>query len=837
MYFYAANIRIEIVTNKYILIWLFALLPGMLAGQVMELKGRVTDEENDEPLAFVYITYNGKNRGTLTDIDGYYHLRAEEPIEYLKVAAVGYKTQTIYLDEDHEADDELEIEMEKEPMTLDEVVVSSKANPALVVLNKVIMNREKNNPENLPSYAYKTYNKMHFDVKFTDEQLKNPELIKENPEYFWETIDYIERRHLLLIESITQKFYEKPGQVKENVLSSQVSGFNDPTFTLLSSQLQSFSFYQNDFKVLDNFYINPVSRGSYTTYNFQLKDTVISSDEDTLYVIAFQPKNDEADNTLKGSLTINSNGWAIQSVKAENTKETANKFEITQKYEMVDGKQWFPVEHITNVEFMGVNIDVTQTTGMKESLKPHLTATGKSYIYDIELNPGLDSIAFDHVAMDVQQQATAQDKGYWDEKRRDKLSVKDSSTYAILDSMNRAHNFDLKLRIINSALRGRLPVGPVDIELLKLISFREYEGLRPGLGIVTNDEFSKRFRLSAYVGYGLKDRQVKYGGSGRVFLYRPAELSLFGHYSYDLQEMGGVSFLENESSIKLGELFRGFYMRKFDLVERKRAGVNFRLFSYLEAQADLNFDNTTVTSNYEHWKNGHPVIGGIGPIQYGFGEYALRLRYAYRERYVRSRDKLIAIGTDYPVLRANIIRGDQKLYGDYTYMRYDLCVDYSFNSRGLGLSTMRLTAGLVDGDVPFSRLYNGHALYDEMLSIDALNTFGAMHMGEFMSSRYAYFHFRHNFGAILYKTELSSPELSWVHNIGFGELEHPDSHAGIDFKTMEKGYYETGLIIDNIYIVDKLIGYGAGLYYRYGPYAFANELDNIGWKLSFSLAL
>ncbi|MFK7979185.1 MAG: hypothetical protein AB8G86_04330 [Saprospiraceae bacterium] len=74
--------------------------------------------------------------------------------------------------------------------------------------------------------------------------------------------------------------------------------------------------------------------------------------------------------------------------------------------------------------------------------------------------------------------------------------------------------------------------------------------------------------------------------------------------------------------------------------------------------------------------------------------------------------------------------------------------------------------------------------------------------------------------------------------LAFGSLENPEIHQNIDFKTLEKGYFEGGLIIENIlrfkYLNVAYIGLGAGMYYRYGPYQNEFFKDNVAWGLKLS---
>jgi hypothetical protein len=47
---------------------------------------------------------------------------------------------------------------------------------------------------------------------------------------------------------------------------------------------------------------------------------------------------------------------------------------------------------------------------------------------------------------------------------------------------------------------------------------------------------------------------------------------------------------------------------------------------------------------------------------------------------------------------------------------------------------------------------------------------------------------------------------------------------------MELGYYESGLLINNLLNL-QVYSLGIGALYRYGPYTFKNGWDNLGAKL------
>jgi hypothetical protein len=76
--------------------------------------------------------------------------------------------------------------------------------------------------------------------------------------------------------------------------------------------------------------------------------------------------------------------------------------------------------------------------------------------------------------------------------------------------------------------------------------------------------------------------------------------------------------------------------------------------------------------------------------------------------------------------------------------------------------------------------------------------------------------------------------------MGWGRLSNPESHQKIAFKTKEKGFFESGLQIDQIlklnYFGMMYVGFGAGAYYRYGYHAFEKPKDNFAFKFSVTFS-
>ncbi len=60
--------------------------------------------------------------------------------------------------------------------------------------------------------------------------------------------------------------------------------------------------------------------------------------------------------------------------------------------------------------------------------------------------------------------------------------------------------------------------------------------------------------------------------------------------------------------------------------------------------------------------------------------------------------------------------------------------------------------------------------------------------------------------------------------------------ANLDQGTLEKGYYESGLLFNSL-LRQWIFGYGLGVFYRYGPYALPKTIDNFAFKFTLRFNL
>lgn len=419
------------------------------------------------------------------------------------------------------------------------------------------------------------------------------------------------------------------------------------------------------------------------------------------------------------------------------------------------------------------------------------------------------------------------------ELRRDstnQYSEAELSAFYLIDSVKKAELQKKEYKRLNLLISRNISTEYFILPLKKLFDYNGHEGIRIGLGLKTNDHISKQFSLGGYIGYGFKDEAWKYGGDFILNLHKDSETKLHFSYIDDVKEKAGYSFFE-PIDFTSTKNYRRYMLEEMDLVEKYEVSLSFLSLQYLKTRLFANQSHITDTDNYLY---GPSVLNSSN--QFVFSEIGIQFRYAYKEKYLSILNNKYTLGTNYPIFLFNVTQGTKLLDGEYEYTRYEAKVTKSFQVKNLGKSKLAVVGGLVDGNIPISKLYSGHGSY-QPFSFETENSFGTMRLGEFYSDRFLSVFFKHNFGNALIRYKKFRPEFALVNNFGIGEFSKNTYHQTTEpIQSIEKGYYECGLLINNI-LNQSFLGYGVGVFYRYGPYSFDKTAKNFSYKLSLTIGL
>jgi len=795
--------------------------------QPVLIRGRVIDYDSRDPLAFVNIRINDGPEGVISDIDGKFTVKTSEPVTKLIFSYIGYE-ELDYIPENDAK--EVVIRLKKTAYELSEILIKPGINPANRIISEVIANRFINDHERLPSFTYTSYEKMFFGPE--SDSIPQIDSLAADSSYI-RAKDFFNKQHLFIMESVVKRSFRFPSDNYNKVIASRVSGLKDPLFVFLISQLQSTTFYKEVLKIVDKDYINPISNGCFSKYYFEIQDTIVEPyPYDTTYIISYRPLMNTNFNGLKGTVYVSTNGFAIRNVIASPARDEGMfSIKIQQLYDFIDSTHWFPVQ--LNTDLIIKNTAISIDSSSKTQLK--MMGRGKSYISEIDLEPDLKRSQFGAIEVDVQPDAYSQTEDVWNRYRIDSLTQRDQRTYRVIDSIGKANNFDRLTRRLDAMMNGKVTFGYVDLYMDNLFKVNHYEGLRLGLKLSTSDKVSRWFKVGGYGAYGFKDKEFKYGAEGKIIFDRFRDFSFTAAFYDDVDEAGADPKFDQSRNLLNPERFRDIMVERMDQTRSYEARLNSRLFKYLTAGAGFSTYKRIPLYSYDYVNASSENIT-VSTSEFTFTEASITLRYAYGEKYMKNTQTAISLGTNYPIVQFHATHGfNDVLGGQYEYNRFDLKISKSMFTKYIGTTSVTLMAGLIDRDIPYVNLYNARASY-RPFTFHSPGSFATMRMDEFTADRYASFFFSHNFGKLLFRSKYFSPEPELVTNLGIGSLSNPENHIKDGIKSYEKGYYESGVVVNKILRLG-LTDVGLAWFYRYGPYALPTPKENMAWKIAFQFVL
>jgi hypothetical protein len=809
---YKKNVRVWLV-----FLWGFFLVSNAQLFSQVILYGTIRDEVTGEPVPFASVVENDQKNGTSSDLDGKFTMTVNALPVRLSVTVIGYQPASIWVEQP-----QINIQLKSTVYQLREVNVRPAENPANPIIRKVIEKRDSLNPQNLNAYTYDTYNKTIFTAR--KDTVVNPlgGLFGGSDSLNKAVEDLFKKQHLFINESVTQKKYKRPGNFHETILASRTSGLKDPIFSTLTTQLQSLSFYENNsFKILSTAYNNPLANDAFTNYNYSIEDTSFSG-TDTVIIISFYPKKGRKATGMLGLLHINKTYYALESASASPVTTNQMQVQVLQMYQRFADGHWFPVQ---------LNIDM-KLNGFKIG-NQNMVVEARTYIQHIEINPELLPREFGALEVEVDKDALKNQDKILPKYRQNDLDKKDSATYTSIDSLAKQMKLEKRIEFLEAALDGKIRVSILDIPLDKIIGYNNYEGFRLGAGLETNHRMLKWMRLGGYFAYGFNDHAIKYGGFLEFLPLvntrsQKLDLKIRLDYKRDVFSSGLTEF-PLMGPIVLNNAVSQLVLNVFDSVQVFEGSISIKPFLNWQLRFAMNHQQMDPTRPYR-------LLPDTIPNQhYNFTEIDITSRWGIKEKYITVGRRYIAKPTKFPVIHVHLTQSLPGLGGQFSYTKLMGRVTQTFYVRHLGKTTVMLEGGHVFGDAPYAKLFANRGSFANF-SIVTRNGFETMRSNEFLMDSYVSLYFTHNFGTLFRVKKFIRPELSLVHNLGFGWLSNPTRHNGIPFKTMQHGFFETGFILDNVLVISNL-GLGIGTFYRYGSTASGDPLQNFYFKMAISTTL
>ncbi len=767
--------------SHILLIFLLAVCGSKLSAQ-QAVRARIIEKGTSAPVPFATIRYGAGNQGVIAGLDGYFEIPAVSPApSTIEVSCMGYKTLLLNLPIPGNT-----VFLEPGGKELAEVTIKPPYEKIRRILNETIKNKPANDPDKYDRYRCHIYYKMLADAALPDSNAA-----KDTSAGIKEFKAFSSRQHLLMSETYSIRNWERPGKLQEDILATRFSGLKKTAFTSVITDVLPFHAYTDYITLNGKDYHNPVSPGYNQHYRFNLSDELLDG-TDTIWVLSFRPKG-IAGNSLTGKVYVHSAGFAISrliaAVKDPGMEQTVR---IEQEYQRIpfgtNGIRWFPVQ---------LNYVIERV--MKADKTPYtLQMTGRSTIDSVSWDD--NDVRFDkRHTVRLADGATEHSDSLLNHLRLDTLDTKEKMTYHVIDSLGAKVKADKIMDHMRNLPKGRVSVGPVDIDLMRLLSYNRYENIRLGMGLQTNDHILKWGSVGGWAGYGFGDKRWKYGGFAEFYFDKYKEFVLRGSYSDDLGDPGRIQIAKELDKNYL----RKFLLTRVDLTKTYTASMSGK-FGYWSTEVAAEEQQFTPNYNYALRLNGEDHAA------FRSREASINLRYAYGERTAPIFGTYMRTDSKYPIWFGKVTAGE--ITAGMPYEKYIKAVS-GFLWRGhlnrVGTEHIMFEAGKIwsDGPLPISRLFAGNGFkYDPRYAFSLYGFGGIMTLFpyEVYTDRFVQAVFRHDMDWKLYKLEApdfdlsSAPNIAIQYGVLYGDLLHKASHQSIDIMTPNNGYHEAGILLNNL---------------------------------------
>ena len=807
-----------------------------------QINGIVKDAATKKGLPFAtIITENGLS--TISDVDGKFYLSLVLQPQTLTISYIGYTKKTISIS-DHKP--YLLVLLTLKTDEIKEVVISNE-NPTNAIIKKVIQKKDSNNPQKkLHTFQFKTYNKLlvtanpdsingRIDSVFVYETLGKRFKKIDSSDYKFKKI--IEKQHLFLMEKVSQFQYSKP-ILKESILGTRMAGFKEPIYELLGFNLQSFSIYDNKYELFETKYISPISNNALKDYRYKLLDTTRIDNREVL-VVYFKNKKKQNNSGLEGLLYIDSENFAV--AKAIMRIRGVLDISGTHEFQYVpEEKIWFPVGKNFKI-IKGKSKEVTSILGgriafqaesdetdieRKKTASDFTYLTSEVHSFDFKYNLP-QKIKKSYITIDVREDANTKPETFWNQNRKDSLDLRSQRTYFVLDSIVTKKNIEKKIRFGRKVVNGYVPLGPADFDLRYLLSYNNFEGFRLGLGGVTNEKFSKKYRIEGYWAYGLKDETIKYntGFAGRIGKFSNTWLG--ASYTDDVREIASTTFAIDKRVFKLYDP-RPINISTFYNYKTWRGYIETKIIPKTESIWQITHNEITPLFNY--------LFNYKGTMYSSFvmTTAMVSMQWNPNSDFMQTPNGKLEFEKRFPKFTFQFTKSLDNVWGnDFNFGKIDIRADYEKKYLNGQKSAVLMQAGYAFGDVPITHLYNtspNNLTKDKILeriTIAGKNSFETMYFNEFFSSEFVFFQLKHGFQRVKIFPKVK-PSLVLVTRMAWGNLKKPEQHINIAYKTLNEGFFESVIELNQIYK-----GFGFSGFYRYGPNQLSRIEDNIAIKLNF----
>ena len=750
--------------NIYLFLLAFFFYINFGFAQDFQIKGKIT-EANGDVVPFVSVFIKNTTKGVSANGEGLYAITLPKGPVTLVFKAIGYKT--VEYTTNVSANATVNQVLTTESYTLNNVIVKPNAeDPAFEIIRQAIKKRKKYLNE-VESYKSDVY------IKGLQKLVGAPKKFMGRDMQKMLNLDSNRKGILYLSESQSIFSFKRPNQIKEEMVSSKVSGRNN-AFSFNKASDLLINLYEN--LLLENSglsarsFVSPIADNALFYYNYKWLGTVTENGE-TINKIEVLPKRTN-DPVFRGVVYIAEDSWRLMGATLNLTKQAGINFvdtlQISQQFIKV-AKVYMPAN--SRFEFSG------KVLGFK------FAGYYMGIFSNYNINPNFEKNYFTNEILKITKAVNKKDSLYWINNRPIPLSEEEKLDYKVkdsialrkqskpyLDSLERKNNkFGIsKLLLTGYSINNRFDKKYISLDpLLRNIFYNTVEGLAFKYGVTYRKglEDRKNYSIRPEVRYGFSNRLL----TGKIlgnYYYDPVKRASvnasFGSEVNDLNRYGTLSLFSNS----LNSLFYEKNLAKFYKKELANLSTTRELADGLQATVALDYaKNYTLqnTTNYKfravkdvEFTSNNPFTPTtetpLFPTYSSFSITAL-LTYNIGQKYITRPDGKFYEEAKYPTIQLgykqslkNILGGD----ADYKFLNLEIYQD-RISAGLLGYSSFVISAGkfLNNNKVyfPDMKQFRGNSA---LIFAPNLRRFRFLDFYKYSTKeQYAEAHFEHNFAGFV----------------------------------------------------------------------------------------
>lgn len=490
---------------------LFLLTLSTFTG-TSQITGLVSNTEG-EPLPYVNIYQKNAATGTTSNGDGNYELAIAKPGNYTIVFQfLGFQTKEVEVSITS-FPFELNVTLQEETTSLDEVFVDATGNPADRII-QAVLDQKPVIVDKQKAYTADFYSRGLWRVENAPEKFLGQEIGDLGG-----GLDSTRTGIVYLSETISKIAYQAPDDFDETITASKVSG-NDNGFSFNSAQEADYSFYENTLEINAQL-ISPLADNAFNYYNYKLLGAFREGNK-LINKIAVSPKR-ENDRVFSGVIYIVEDDWQLYGAELTTTGKAIQVpfveslvFKHNFKY---DSQTDLWVKISQNIEF---SFKLLGFGG-----NGRFTAVYSNYDFE----PQFERSSFSNEVLRFEPEANKKDSLFWQQIRPVPLTLEERADYQLKDSIQEKRNSKpykdsvdavsntfgildplLGYSYTNSFERWRIGYsGPAST-----LNFNTVQGFNATAGLFYNtwtEEYNQATYASLDANYGLDDDRLRFTGN------------------------------------------------------------------------------------------------------------------------------------------------------------------------------------------------------------------------------------------------------------------------------------------------------------------------------------